>query len=63
MHPPLVFQIFLDLSFNGREVGHHVGMGKHHTLRIGRRAGRKNNFERIGRLNINRTKALSRPSR
>ncbi len=60
MHQPFVLQVFSDFGFDRDEVADHIGVGEQHSLRLGRGAGRENNFERIGRQNLSWTKARSR---
>src|SRR5882762_8481637 len=62
MYQPLVLQIFSDFGFDRDEVADHVGMGEHDSLGLGRGAGRENNFEWIGGLNLSWTKTIGRTS-
>src|SRR3979490_1104762 len=58
MHQPLVLTIFSDFGFDRDEVADYIGVGEHHSLGLGRSAGREDDFEWIGRLNLNWTKTL-----
>src|ERR1022692_1227019 len=58
MDDSLVLQIFRNLSGDGSEVANHVGVGQHHTFRLGGRAGGEDNLQGIGGLNRKRSKAV-----
>ena len=60
MHQPLVLQVFLNLRFDRDQVADHVGVGEHDSLGLGRGAGRENDFQWIGRLNLSGAKAFGR---
>ena len=60
MHPPLVLQILLDLGLDRRHVSQHVGVAEHDALWLGGGSRGEDDLQHISRLNLNRTKRLSR---
>ena len=58
MHPALVLQVLLHLLLNRSDVARHIGMSQHHSFGLGGCSRSEDNLERIGRLNLDRTKAF-----